>query len=406
MSAASSKNIDFIRSFKTVGSHPSTQTCLKAANSARAQLHKTLTESKRNPPNKSIAAAAENYINPIQQILLACRVQPESARLDQRLVFEWSTGVEAKERLFKSEAIMYELVMAIATKAIATAGVGIDECSGGDFASACRNFKSCAGIFDFLASTQLPQWLAKGGKIDDEALPAEAKVGTCEALSVLYLGIAQQMAIATVLMKKGTPNWSILAKLSLGIAEIFEEFATIMRSKAAVTKSKLDPEFFTLITFQIEVQRSLSLYFHARHYWETESQYGLAIAMMNKAIQKLNTRDSPTGKGLPEIKPKSSLKAVEKDLVEVRTHMAIVLQSWEKDNSGIYFDKVPLVIPAEKTLDQGTHMMKAELFELDEVEPVALILPGADCPKSGGNSEQTDSDAELARKLQEQLNAE
>ena len=301
---------------------------------------------------------------------------------------------------------MYELVMTIATYVMAVAGIGTDECTDRDFASASRNFKKASSIFEFLATTQLPQWLSKGGKIEDDSLPAEAKIGVCEAFTVLLLGIAQQMAVATVLMKEGMPNWSLLAKLSLGISEQFEEFVGLMRSKAPKMKARMDPKFFTLMTFQIEIQKALSLYFHARHYWEKELEYGLAIAMMNKAISMTRTRDTPTGKGLPEIKTKSPLKSLEKDLNYTKAHFQTVLKAWEKDNSGIYFDKVPLTLPAEKKLAQGVQMMKAEPFELEEVEPVALILPDGDAGGSSTAPADTDSDYELAKQLQEQLNAE
>jgi hypothetical protein len=430
ISSKAAKDVNFLSSFHTVGTHVTTQKVLKTATSSRDYLIKALSK-KKNVPHTTIATAAEKYVTPIHQILLACRVQPESARLDQRLLFEWSTGIEEKERFFKSEAIMYELVMTVATQAVAIAGVGTDECIAGQFASASRNFKKSSGIFEFLATTLLPQWISKGGKVVDEALPAEAKIGVCEAFKVLMLGIAQQMAVATVLMKDGTPNWSLLAKLSLGISEQFQEFVTIMRNKAATTKSRMDPEFFTLMTFQIEVQKSFSLYFHARHYWEKELEYGLAIAMLNHAISLMRNRDSAIGKGLPEIKAKSPLKAVEKDLNDVRRHMQAVLSAWEKDNSIIYFDKVPLKLPAEKTLAQGVHMMKPDPFELEMVEPVALILPGEDAiyakdntatsmsSSTGGGGSGTgtdagdfgggdtiDSDYELAKRLQEQLNSE
>jgi len=401
---AKAKKIDFARSFRTVGTHPTTQSVLKTANSSRDYLYKSLNTGKKNVPHKTIAVAAEKYITPIHQLLIACRVQPESARLDERLIFEWSTGIEEKERSFKSEAIMYELVMTIATEAMAAAGTGTDECAAGEFKGACRNFKKAAGIFDYLAKTQLPQWLSKGGKIDDDALPAEAKIPVCEAMKVLMLGISQQMAVATVLMKEGTPNWSLLAKLSLGISEQFKEFVTIMRSKASSTKDRIDLEFFTLMTFQIEMQRSLSLYFHSRHYFEKELKYGLAIAMLHKAVSMTKTRETPTGRGLPEIRSKSPLKSLEKDLNDVKKHMNTLLASWEKDNSGVYFEKVPLKLPAEMTLSEGTQMMKPEPYELKVVDPVALILPDAG---SGGEPiDMVDSDAELARQLQEQLNAE
>ncbi len=80
-----SKKINFLKSFRTVGTHVTTQAVLKTANSSRDYLHKSLYK-KGNPPHKTIAGAAEKYITPIHQLLLACRVQPESARLDGELV--------------------------------------------------------------------------------------------------------------------------------------------------------------------------------------------------------------------------------------------------------------------------------------------------------------------------------
>lgn len=302
--------------------------------------------------------------------------------------------------MFKSEALMYELVMVIVTEAIATAGAGTDECTSGDFAAACKEFRKAAGIMDYLATVQLPQWLSKEG-VADEALPGEIKIGTCEAFKSLYLGIAQQMAVATVLNKKDkSPTWSLVAKLGLGIAELFEEFVVLLRSKEAVVKSRIDPDFFTLITFQIQLQKSLSSYYHARHYWEVERDFGSAIAIMSRAIDMLRTRDTPTGRGLPPITKGSPLCAIEKDLNEVKMHMNSLLGSWEKDNSKIYFEKVPQKIPVEKVLKQGTIIVKIEEYSLEDVEPIPLILPESKAKEL--KESEIESDAELARKLQEQ----
>lgn len=402
--SSTSAKLSYVKSFKTVGTHETTKKALKNADTNRNYLVKSLSSSKSNVPHKTIVSAAQRYIPDIHQILLTCRVQPENAQLDARLIFEWSSGIEAKNRLFKSEALMYELVMAISTEAIATAGAGSDECTSGDFTAACKEFKKAAGIVDFLANVQLPQWLSKSGVADD-ALPAEAKVGTCEAFKALYLGIAQQMAVATVLNKKDKkPNWSMLSKLGLGISEQFEEFVSIIRSKEPLVKTRIDPNFFTLMTFQIILQKSLSLYYHARHYWEEERDFGIAIAMLSKALDMLKTRETPTSKGLPEIRKGSPLLAVEKDLNAVKRHMNITLALWEKDNSKIYFEKVPLKLPVDKALSQGTLLMKVTEYKLEDVDPLALILP--EDSRSRVQASEIESDAELARKLQEQLNTE
>jgi hypothetical protein len=402
--SSTSAKLNFARSFKTVGTHPTTQKAFKAADTNRNYLIKSLATKTKEVPHKTIVSAAERYLPNIHQILLTCRVQPENAQLDSRLIFEWSSGIETKNRFFKSEALMYELVMVLCTEANATAGIGTDECTSGEFTPACKEFRKAAGIMDFLASVQLPQWLSKQGVADD-ALPGEARIGTCEAFRALYLGIAQQMAVATVLNKKDKePNWSMLAKLGLGISEQFEEFVSVIRTKESLVKSRIDPNFFSLMTFQIQLQKSLSLYYHARHYWEVERDFGLAIGMMSKALDMLKTRSTPTGRGLPEIVKGSPLVAVQKDLAEVKKHMKTVLMDWEKDNSKIYFEKVPTKLPVDKVLSQGTLLMKAEEYKLEDVDPLPLILPEKSSTRL--RASEIESDAELARKLQEQLNAE
>lgn len=402
--SSTSAKLSFVRSFKTVGTHETTQKAFKAADTNRNYLVKSLTSKSKNVPHKTIVSAAERYIPNIHQILLTCRVQPENAQLDSRLAFEWSSGIEAKNRFFKSEALMYETVMVLCTEAIATAGIGSDECTAGDFGAACKEYRKAAGMMDHLATVQLPQWMSKQG-VQDDALPGEARIGTCEAFKFLYLGIAQQMAVATVLAKKGkTPNWSMLSKLGLGIAEQFEQFVSTIKTKEPLVKSRIDVNFFTLMTFQIQLQKSLSFYYHARYYWEEERDFGLAIAMMSKAIDMLKTRDTPTGRGLPEIRKGSPLVAVEKDLNQVKNHMNTILRDWEKDNSKIYFEKVPLKLPVDKVLSQGTLLMKIEEYQLDVVDPLPLILPESASTRI--QASEIESDAELARKLQEQLNAE
>lgn len=387
-----------------MGTHDTTQKALKSADTNRNYLVKSLSSKSKNVPHKTIQTAATRYIPSVYQILLSCRVQPENAQLDARLVFEWSSGIETKVRFFKSEALMYEFVMVLCTQALATAGNGSDECLVGKFTDACREFKKAAGIMDHLCNVQLPQWVAKSGDADD-SLPGEARAGTCEAFRSLYLGMAQQMAVATVLNKKDKiPNWSMLSKLGLGIAELFEEFVSVLRSKDALVKSRMDTEnFFVLVSFQIQLQKSLSFYYHARHYWEDERDFGTAIAMMSKAIGMLRTRESPTSGGLPPIAKKSPLKAIENELEVVKKHMNVLLQDWEKDNSKIYFEKVPKKIPVEKVLSQGTILMKIEEYTLDPVDPLPLVLP-KDAKRMNARASEIASDEELARKLQEELN--
>ena len=318
------------------------------------------------------------------------------ARLDERLVFEWTSGIETAKTSFKSEAIMYDLVMCVICEGLGKAGVATEYSVAGEFATASREYAAAAGIFEFLADDHLPKWIARGSKVDSDGLPVECSVETARGLSILFKASGQQMAVATVLIKPGTPNYSLLSKLCLGIVEQLEAFITHMRDNAFKQMARVEKDFFTLTTFQIQLQKSLHLYFFARSLWEQQQEYGLAIAFLSEATTALKTRDSAASEGVPDVAKVPALAALKKDLLDLRAHMAHLLKTWEKDNSSVFFEAVPHVVPVDKKLKSGVQLGKSEKYKINDVEPVLLELP-EDALKR--------SDSDLARELQKKLNS-
>jgi hypothetical protein len=319
------------------------------------------------------------------------------ARLDERLLFEWQSGVEMNKKYFKSEAIMMDLTMCIVCEGLGKAGVATESSIAGEFAAASREYAAAAGIFQFLADDHLPKWVARGTRVTEDDLPVECCTDTAKGLSILFQANAQQMAVATVLIKPGTPNYALLAKLCLGIHEQLDEFVVHMREKAFTQMTRIEKDFFTLVTFQVSLQKALSLYFYARSLWEQEGDYGLAIAMLSEATVHLRTKDSPTAAtGMPDVAKNAALKALTTDLNDLRSHMGKLLHVWEKDNSSVYFESVPRSVPIEKKLERGHKMNKVEKYHFADADPVLLCLP-EDALKR--------SDSDLARELQEKLNS-
>jgi hypothetical protein len=247
-----------------------------------------------------------------------------------------------------------------------------------------------------LSDDQLPKWAARGAQVDEADLPVECCIETAKGLSMLFKANGQQMAVATVLIKPGTPNFSLLAKLCLGIVEQLEGFIAWMRDNAFKQMTRIEKDFFTLVTFQIHLQKSLSLYFHARSLWEQNQEYGLAIAFLSEATVAIRTRASEASDGIPDVARIPTLRALKKDLDDLRAHMALLLQTWEKDNSSVYFEAVPRSVPADKKLEKGVSIGKADKYRVKDADPVLLALP-EDALKR--------SDSDLARELQEKLNA-
>jgi len=387
------RKVSFAKSFSTTGRSDKTRKLMLNADDVRNRLMDAVTAPKVSA--ERVVAEAKRYQPLIHSILLSCKVQPDQARLDERLIFEWKSGIEQKPDAFRSEAMMYDFVMCCVCEALGHAAAATENSVAGEFAAASRDYSAAAGIFDFLAEDHLPKWIAKGSAVDETKLPAECHPATAKALKQLFMANGQQMAVATVLIKPGTPNYGLLAKLCLGIVEQLEDFVSLLRREAFDQMKRMDSDFFTLITLQINVQKSFSLYFQARNLWD-QDEHGLAIALLSEATVALRDRPNATAAGVPDVQKTASLCALTNDLKDLRSHMALLLRAWEKDNSSVFFEKVPQHVPAGKKLQEGLQMKKKTEYKLEEAEPVLLVMPE-------GALQRSDSD--LARELQERLNA-
>jgi BRO1-like domain len=387
------RKLSFQKSFSTVGRADKARKLVLNADDVRERLSEACSAKKIS--SERVVADARRYMPMIHTILLSCKVQPEAARLDEKLVFQWLSGIEFKPEAYSSEAIMYDLTMTIVTEGLGRAASATENSVAGEFAGAARDYAAAAGIFDFLADEHLPKWIAKGSKTNPDDLPSECHAPMAKALKTLFMANGQQMAVATVLIKPGTPNYGLLAKLCLGISEQLEDFMTVLRRDAFAQMSRMDPDFFTLLAFQINIQKSLSLYCQARALWDTDD-HGIAIAILSEATVAARTRESTTSVGLPDVLRTPALHPLKNDLQDLKTHMATLLRVWEKDNSSVYFESVPQHVPAGKKLQDGLQMKRKEAYQLEEVEPVLLVLPEGALHRS---------DSDLARELQERLNA-
>jgi len=269
---------------------------------------------------------------------------------------------------------MGDVTMCIICEGLGKAGVATESSMTGEFAAASREYAAAAGIFQFLAEDHLPKWIVRGSKTKEKDLPVECCTSTATGLSILFQANSQQMAIATVLIKPGKPNYSLLAKLSLGVEEQLDEFISHMRNEAFSQMSRIETDLFTLVNFQIALQKSLCHYFHARSIWD-QGDYGLAIAILSEAVIYLRTEDnSSSKKGMPNVAKIPSLQALTGDLNDLRSHMGNILREWEKDNSNIFFEVVPQSVPTDKKLEQGVHLNKMEKYHFADVDPVLLSM--------------------------------
>jgi hypothetical protein len=363
------KTVSFARSFKTSGRHPMTFGKMTMADVNRQNLKDVLETT--TVSGDRVYSEAMKYLPLINQILLTCKVQPEMARLDEQLMFEWKSGIENAPSPFTSEALIYDLVMTCVCLGFGKTISATESSLTGDFAAASREFAAASGIFESLAKDHLPKWIAKGTNLQIEKLPIEATVNSCEAFKELFLANGQQMAIATVLKKPGIPNYSLVAKLCLGVSERLESFQRIMRKNSPEMIGRLDKDLFTFIGIQLGLQRALTLYFHSRGLWGS-MDYGCAIAMLREAKKSL---DPGNAERMPEIPKNSPFAPLLKDIDDLKTHMILLIKHYEEDNSIIYFESIPQVIPESKKLQTSVQLTKCTAYTLPDVDPLPLMLP-------------------------------
>jgi len=231
---------------------------------------------------------------------------------------------------------------------------------------------------NYLSQDLLPTWISRGNALQDEQFPMETCVASNDAFSHLFLGMAQQMALASILIKPDTPNFTLLSKLSLGIADQYGQFGKIMNNKAPKQKAKTDTNYFTLMSFQMTLQRGLAKYFQAIYLWETQKKYGYAISLLGEAITQLVpplSYQNQAGHGLEDIIGGTPLAAIGQDIDSMRKHMQSILTSWEKDNSQIYFEQVPSSIPETFKVREAVQLIKVDEYKLDEREILVFSIP-------------------------------
>jgi len=397
------QNVSFASSFRTVGSAGNTKNTMQKADEARQSLLEGLCV--ENFSKKRVVDDAQRYAPLIHQILISCKLQNKMARMDKPLIFRWTSGIEKDEimTVYQLDTLIYDLVMAIACEGLGRAGLAADQSTEGEFAAASRDYAAAAGTFTFLANEQLPKWDRKG-YAQEELLPLECSQSVALALCQLFAANGQQMAIATVLAKPGIPNYSLLAKLCLGVHDQLDHFFNIMRKNGSTLMDRMDQDFYTLLSFQIPVQKALSLYFQARAQWD-KNNFGIAIALLSETLEGLQTNDiaskytssNKKGKvekkntaigssysseraGIPDISRKSNgngvFKSLHAELVDFRKHAKVLLQSWESENSHLFFETVPNVVPIESKLQEGLRINYLQTYELPEdTKPLLLELP-------------------------------
>merc|ERR1712008_572739 len=71
-----------------------------------------------------------------------------------------------------------------------------------------------------------------------------------------------------------------------------------------------------------------------------------------------------------------TFKSLHADLLDFRKHEKVLLQSWESENSHLFFETIPNIAPIEIKLQKGLLINHLQVYEFPEdIKPLLLELP-------------------------------
>jgi hypothetical protein len=146
---------------------------------------------------------------------------------------------------------------------------------------AAAYLRKAAGIFDHLATVEIPKWQNPPPERAIETSPEVAK-----ALSNLCIATAQLLAIKKGLQGGGT-SAGLLAKLTLEAGRVLGQASLQLRSRSGGT-GKISPPFLDFVDTQLALTKAAAANFLALTHDEQE-KHGLAVSYGKLAVKNLQT---------------------------------------------------------------------------------------------------------------------
>jgi len=297
----------------------------------------------------SVFTAIERYLPHLFGLVVSVE-ENSKLRLNSPLKFSWSSSFDnkAKPHLFHCYTYRFEVIMVCilfgyahinkARELMETCG---DAVSGSSFDEASKKavqlLRTAAGIFDYVATRELPRWTDL-----PKALPLEINAAICNALIDYCCACAQMIT-----MKKGvitgTSN-AVLAKLAADVANKCESFYVTFR-KLPEYKEDLFTPFKNFLSSLNGLMRATMYKFLGQAEYEKEN-YGVAVAYLNASKEALKSLSTSTN-GTP-------LARFQREFEEGKADIEHIDRMYTNENNHIYFKPVPdfksLEVPEAKCL--------------------------------------------------------
>mmetsp|Transcript_2408 Transcript_2408/g.3399 ORF Transcript_2408/g.3399 Transcript_2408/m.3399 type:complete len:405 (+) Transcript_2408:84-1298(+) len=375
------ESVSFSKSYSNYLSNPDIADAIQILESTREEV---VNQGKlRDRDDGGMIAAIDQFYPYEFQLVKSVMKNTNGVMLTGKLEFEWFGGLASGKNTDrnKDQALMFDLCISLSAKALALANLATLTIP--EYGAAIAMLKDAAGIMSFLAQENLP----------DRYKLVESNGSIQQGLSTFFLAKAQLIAVAKALTG-AEPKYSTVAKLCIGAQNMMKRAVETMRRSNALY-AKLPGDFLRLFTLYHYLSEALAHYCLARHAY-AQTEVGKAVAYIQQANRLVQQRASITSKGLPELD--GDLRRVRGDIQLLRAHVAGLEETYSRDNSSVYFMAIPN--PGDLEIVSGVVMMQPTPF----APPDMPILPF----ESGDgltSCELQHSDSELARELQEKLNA-
>jgi len=182
--------------------------------------------------------------------------------------------------------------------------------------------RTAAGIFDYVATRELPRWV----DLPTER-PTEVNIAICQALKEYCCALAQMITLKKALISGGTSK-SVMAKLAIDIWRKADSICGVFKSHSDF--KEMNPVFKSFLSLFQGLAKATAFKYMGESAYE-EGKYGLAVSYLNVASDNLKTVWIPT--------PGSEMSKYSSEIQSAKEDIEHIKRTFTNENNHIYFQK-------------------------------------------------------------------
>jgi len=281
----------------------------------------------------AILTAAEKYL-PFLYGLVVSVEENKNLRLNSPLNFTWSSAFgkdNSKPHYITCYTYRFEAVMVTLTFAIANINKAFEVVnSGGNTAESFEEpskraallLRTAAGVFDYIATRELPRWIDA-----PKDRPFEVNIGVCKALSEYCCATAQTVTLKKALFGESTSK-QVMAKLAV---DVWKKYDSVHDNLKLFPEYKeVNPIFKNFLSLAQSLSKATA-YKYMGESAHKDEKFGHAVSYLNVAANCLKTVWVPS--------PNTPLAKFRDEIERAKEYIEHIKRSIANENNHIYFQK-------------------------------------------------------------------